>query len=212
MNKSLFAILLAFCTTSEAGLITYSFETILDDPFGSLASGTVLTGEFSFESEQSGTAFGGNVMKEFELASLRVSAGNENIELNPGPDSHGWIVVGDDPIEDFFTVRSESAFASVPTFTGTLGGNEVTGFYLYWGDTDGSANDGHSLPLDESTFLEYESAIAWLVPVSYSQPTSYATTTSVSSVASPVPMPAAAWLFGSGLLGLIGFARRNQSS
>jgi hypothetical protein len=188
MKSIPFVILLVFCTVSEAELITYSFETILDDPFGTLTSGSVLTGEFSFESEQSGTPLGGNVMKEFELASLKVSSGNESIELKPEPDSHGWIVVGDDLFEDFFTVRSESAFASIPTFTGTLGGNEVTGFYLYWGDTDGSANDGHSLPLDESTFLEYESAIAWLVPVSYSQPTSYATTTSVSSAPTPVPL------------------------
>jgi len=30
----------------------------------------------------------------------------------------------------------------------------------------------------------------------------------VSSTPSPVPVPAAAWLFGSGLLGLIGFAKR----
>ena len=33
---------------------------------------------------------------------------------------------------------------------------------------------------------------------------------SLSGVASPVPVPAAAWLFGSGLLGLIGVARRKE--
>ena len=35
--------------------------------------------------------------------------------------------------------------------------------------------------------------------------------TSVIAAAAPVPVPAAAWLFGSGLIGLIGVARRRQS-
>jgi len=30
-------------------------------------------------------------------------------------------------------------------------------------------------------------------------------------ITTPVPVPAAAWLFGSGLLGLIGFARRKKA-
>jgi hypothetical protein len=33
-------------------------------------------------------------------------------------------------------------------------------------------------------------------------------TLDLSAAASPVPVPAAAWLFGSGLLGLVGVARR----
>jgi len=33
----------------------------------------------------------------------------------------------------------------------------------------------------------------------------------VLAVASPVPVPAAVWLFGSGLIGLVGFARRKKS-
>jgi hypothetical protein len=188
MKSIPFVILLAFSIVSQAELITYSFESVLDDPFGTLASGTVLTGEFSFESEQTGTPLGGNVAKEFELATLKVSAGNESIELKLGPDSYGWIVVGDDSVEDFFTVRSENTSAGIPAFTGTLGNNEVNEFYLYWGDTDGTANDGHSLPLNESTFLEYETAISWLVPASYSLPTSFGAVTNVSSVSPPAPL------------------------
>jgi hypothetical protein len=34
----------------------------------------------------------------------------------------------------------------------------------------------------------------------------------VGSYATPVPVPAAAWLFGSGLMGVFGFARRRQAS
>ena len=35
--------------------------------------------------------------------------------------------------------------------------------------------------------------------------------TSFNAIASPVPVPAAVWLFGSGLLGMIGVARRRRS-
>lgn len=213
MNKGLFAILLTFCTASKAELITYSFESILDDQFGTLATGTVLSGEFTFESEQSGTyepTFPN--LRFFDLAAVTVSAGTETIELKLAPDSHGWIAVDDGPFYDLFSVRSENTSEGIPAYTGTLGGLAVNEFYMAWEDTDGSANDGHSLPLDESTFLEYENAIAWLVPASYSQPTSYATPTNVSSVASPVPIPAAVWFFGSGLLTLIGITRRKNAA
>ena len=36
-------------------------------------------------------------------------------------------------------------------------------------------------------------------------------TSSAGSIASPVPVPAAAWLFGTGLLGLFGYSRRNKA-
>ena len=38
------------------------------------------------------------------------------------------------------------------------------------------------------------------------------TSITVTAITSPVPVPAAAWLFGSGLLGLVGVARRKKSS
>lgn len=210
-------LLLVVGTTTQAATITYSFETVLDDPFGTLAAGTLLTGEFSFESVQTGVQDpDSSSIRYFDLASLKLSHGSETIELGSEPAAHGWIAVGNFPEEDFFSVRSETVYSepspnNPAAFTGTLGGLSVNEFYLAWTDMDASANDNHALPLDESAFLEYETAIAWLVPASYSLPTSYATTTSVSSVAAPVPVPAAAWLFGFGLTALVAMAKNRKA-
>ena len=48
-------------------------------------------------------------------------------------------------------------------------------------------------------------------PQCYRIPTAYPTTTTTASPA-VVPVPAAVWLFGSGMLGLIGVARRNKAA
>jgi len=46
----------------------------------------------------------------------------------------------------------------------------------------------------------------------YASTATYTTTMSFGIAASAVPVPAAAWLFGSGLLGLIGIARRKKTA
>jgi len=210
MNKGLFVFLAALSTFSEAGLITYQYDVTLDDTFGSLAAGTVLTGEFSFESEQSGTdiPYISNA-KRFELSALSLSHGSESIEMNITSDNDGWIVVGDDSPPpagiDFFSVRAEGPV--IPAFTGTLGGLAVHSLFLSWQDMDGTANDVFSLPLNEPTFDAYESATGQLQGA-IGGDESTITIVNVSAI----PLPPAIWLFGSGLLGLIGVTRRKKAA
>jgi len=59
----------------------------------------------------------------------------------------------------------------------------------------------------ESTF----SSGGWISQGNQSNSISYALYALSSPLTSPVPIPAAAWLFGSALLGLIGVARRKQT-
>ena len=57
-------------------------------------------------------------------------------------------------------------------------------------------------------------ALTWSTPVSllvYGQTISSIATVSLSGTATPVPVPAALWLLGSGLLGLAGVARRRKT-
>jgi hypothetical protein len=203
MKKRLFILLAALSTPSAAELITYQYEVTIDSAFGSLGAGTMLSGEFSFDTDQSGTDLPSITnAKKFVLSGLSLSDGNESIE----PDqSDSWFVVGDDspsiPAEDFFTVRAEGF-----PLTGTLGGLAVEAFYLLWTDTDGSANNGFSLPVDEGIFNEYESAIFQL------QGSDHTSTNGIISNVSLVPVPAAVWLFGSGLVGLVGMARLKNAA
>jgi hypothetical protein len=199
MKKGLFILLAALSAPSAADVITYQYEVTIDSAFGSLGAGATLSGEFSFNSDQSGTDLPSITnAKKFVLSGLSLSDGSGSIE----PDkSDSWLVVGDDsppiPAEDFFTVRAEGF-----PLTGTLGGLSVDAFYLLWTDTDGSANNGFSLPLNEGIFSEYESAIFQL------QGPGLSSTNGIISNVSLVPVPAAVWLFGSGLLGLVGIARK----
>jgi hypothetical protein len=202
MKEGLFILLAALSTPSAAEFITYRYEVTIDSAFGSLGAGTMLSGEFSFDADQSGTdLLSITNAKKFVLSGLSLSDGSESIE----PDqSDSWFVVGDDspsmPPEDFFTVRAEGF-----PFTGTLGGLAVDAFYLLWTDTDGSANNGFSLPVNEGIFNEYEYATFQL------QGPDFTSTNGTISNVSFVPIPAAFWLFGSGLLVLIGISRRKRT-
>jgi hypothetical protein len=208
VNKILFVLLAVLSTFSEAGLLTYRYDLTIDYAFGSLDAETVLTGEFSFDSEQPGTDIDGlSNAKRFEISGLSLSGGGESINLNIVSGlSDGWLVVGDDspatPAIDFFNVRAEGN----PAFTGTLGGLAVDDLYLIWVDHDGSANDNFALPSNEDIFNAYQDAIFEI----YGSGSAF-TSGEISNV-SLVPLPTAVWLFGSGLLGLVGMARRKKAA
>jgi hypothetical protein len=74
--------------------------------------------------------------------------------------------------------------------------------YYYWSATESASNTNNAwyfrmdVGVQEDGF-EYAESYGWAVQ---------------SGDVSTVPVPAAAWLFGSGLLGLVGVARRKQSA
>lgn len=141
--------------------------------------------------------------KRFELSDLNLSDGTDVIDrlIAPGQ-SDAWIAVGDDSPsgsgEDFFAVRAEGS----PGFTGTLGGLAVDFLYLVWTDTDGTANNGFALPLNEALFAEYESAVFQIGGADSTVANGVITNVTL------VPLPPSLILLLSGLAGFVGTSGR----
>jgi len=104
---------------------------------------------------------------------------------------------------NFLTLGSSSSFYGDMAITaGWDDSNSVTMFEFSPIAFEGSNNNGLFMldgPL-AGNLLEFQVTSSLLAIVDNPFP-----------VYSPVPVPAAAWLFGSGLVGLIGFARRKQA-
>lgn len=68
-------------------------------------------------------------------------------------------------------------------------------------------------PLTGSTIIDFEDSGfgGWIIPGGEPYPDVVTYTDGEVTVVSAVPVPAAVWLFGSGLLGLVGVARRRRS-
>lgn len=107
-------------------------------------------------------------------------------------------------------------------FTGVGPGLEHVSMLFNWGDPDGSTSCGltncdivvdaefQMYPLATPGQYGFYTTASWMLggPFAGAQPTFSGTATVVPSA---VPVPAAAWLLGSGLLGLVGVARRKAA-
>jgi hypothetical protein len=143
--------------------------------------------------------FFSNTDSGFNLAIFDVAnfdgARNIRLDLNPNPTVLLTGSVNIDTIN--FTVLSGSNF----TATSTVTGNTITLF--------GDDQFVLAISLDN---------INWFEPISWTEGAAdsgiYAITftngVSISTNVSPVPVPAALWLFGTGLLGLVAVARRKN--
>lgn len=84
---------------------------------------------------------------------------------------------------------------------------------LNWTDYPGIIVDvldlGGDFTIRDLSFTNDSVTIGTVASASFSSPTLLSHTFEL--VVSPVPIPAAAWLFGSGLIGLIGLARRKKA-
>lgn len=86
------------------------------------------------------------------------------------------------------------------TWTNTAGiGNSLYAFYLT------GSGGGPSTPAIETLYQNSQNTASWTLN------TDGTLTYSLAPAVSAVPVPAAVWLFGSGLLGLVGIARRKRA-
>ena len=168
---------------------------------------------FSFNTQASFTPTDGTV-DLFDLSAFTVSP-----ETDP---LFSLIGAGMDPND---TVRVPISF---DPWAGTI--FPISGLQVEWTPVDESLGGGYAfgsvggptiiLPEAEFDIVWFDS-VSWVLPTTSVQdgPASYelvfgdSAAMIISDVAdvSSVPVPAAAWLFGSGLLGLVGVARRSPS-
>ncbi|MFV1998506.1 MAG: VPLPA-CTERM sorting domain-containing protein, partial [Acidiferrobacterales bacterium] len=116
------------------------------------------------------------------------------------------------------------SIAGGPVPTGTL--DDVAGtitmdlssWFFNWNDSDLQAGTGKADGVTSTFATGVWDPVSGLYTLSWQSLTGLGPTPglvtfiSLSGVASPVPVPAAAWLFGSGLLSLVGISRRRKKA
>lgn len=206
--KTLFRIfiLMVVCiANADAAELVYRYTAVLSAPFGSLSSGSLLTGTFSYDSIQTPQDFGMMTVRRYELSSFTLSSGSDVVSFEQTPGlSDRWIAVGDDDTElgqaqDFFSVRADRPSG----FQDPLGGETVQNVLLFWADDDANANDAFALPAGDGDFAAYTSTFVNLESTSFDFVSG--TITSVSLV----PLPNVVVMFGFALMGL---ARRHKKA
>lgn len=163
-----------------------------------------------------------SVTMQFTVTGFDIS--NENsAPTNPVTGSISWEAASvNGPIQSFTSINlnldghaysiGEIGYYSFPSdpytswdvIGGTLNdvggiGNQTDDFWIRW-------------DRDQLTWYDFSYSSSQKSGIWYSGPGNTPTFTPFSIAASPVPLPAAAWLLGSGLLGLIGVARKRKAA
>lgn len=153
------------------------------------------TEDYGMNVSAPGTPFSGSTASE--MAYLFYNTLGDKSRCDPitstasscsGPQA-GWGLTNTGP---FSNVQSADYYWSATKYA--LDTSNAWTFYFY----NGLQNLAMSSIIDYAVYLEF---YAWAVHPG-----------DVAAAASTVPVPAAAWLFGSGLLGLIGVARRKKTT
>lgn len=163
-----------------------------------------------------------SVTMQFTVTGFDISNGN-SAPTNPVTGSISWQAASvNGPVQSFTSINlnldghaysigeigyysfPSNPYASWDLIGGTLNdvgsiGSQTDDFYIRW--------DRDQLTGFDFAYTSSQRSGGWSSAV-YNTPNF----TSFSIAASPVPLPAAAWLLGSGLLGLIGAARKHKAA
>ncbi len=195
-----FTTLLLASGNSQAVMVNFSGNISTFNP-GPFAGGENFFG--SFEMDESVVASG---------SSIKIFTGAmDNFTLNVG----SFVFTGENGnIRQFSSAGGTSDFFSVSidnivgTLTGNVGSSILTGFKVDWRGAnlfDPTSQLANNLTIADFSYtrttIEFDNTVF---------NTAINNASDITFGPSAVPVPAAAWLFGSGLLGLVGIARRRH--
>lgn len=211
---------------SHAALVTASYEGIIDSDSGLGLIGEVMQVSLTYDDSiaPSYSWTGGNLndsaMFDNFVTSMTVTIGSNSWNWNSSGTSS--IFLYNDALISYSIGTEDRVESLVSDFSGPelVAGAHSYSSNLFLSDNNAldALTDGQNLPnpapdadlftRTEGNLLQFE----FYTPNEFDPWGNYylIETAGVSNT-SPVPVPAAAWLFGSGLLGLIGVARRRNS-
>ena len=209
-------LLCAFCAPAGAVTIDYSNtvgSTINFNPLNGCGGGVVGCFDFSPDSPStsinitSGTASGflGNIDGTFGVGAIDISLSPLETASVSGT---GTLTI----IDGSNTLMADLVWIDIFS-VGVAGGTNVGGTANLSNITYGGSNPDLLALLNGGSGIQ-TMTYQFATPHSLTQLFTTSTTvmsTSFSGNITPVPVPAAVWLFGSGLLGLVGIARRRKA-
>jgi len=221
-------------TYNFSGVITnYTFNTAFtSDPFGSsIGPGTMFTGSYTYDpNEQLGsTVSSTSTTYRFFTSSSSMNVQIASLDLTNGDNNSRIVITNDFSGSDSYLAQSVSTGAGVGAEVGSIPESIIGDSLLSFGtillsDSTGAVFTNMDLPetlpsLDmfdnPSFFWGLESSMIDCPDPDFcneiiTEIYTFEGTLSSLSVSS-VPVPAAVWLFGSGLIGLIGVARKKKA-
>lgn len=191
-----FGILMTVVATADAAVVTVNFTANVSSAQNSFAgAGPTVSGSFTFDTVQ-GTDFNGNAnfgLYQFSGSPYGFSVTVDN--FGTLSDTTSLVQVGDD--------GAALPGSDTVQFAGNQGNFQAS---LDWSGATSSFS-GDDIP----TVSVIQGMNPFFVIRESGQIDLQALITSTSFETSAVPVPAATWLFGSGLLGLVGMARRKAA-
>ncbi|MCW8934929.1 MAG: VPLPA-CTERM sorting domain-containing protein [Gammaproteobacteria bacterium] len=208
IQKLILLLCLSFCAmSSHAALITYEFSGAFDravDPSSDVAFGDLFQATFSYDDAAPlASIVEPGTRAQYNTGAISIISGANSYTAMDTPQ----LQILDDWVGSNGTAR-DNFFISVE-----MADTSGTGYYLLQIDMiDSTATSLNSLAIPDVTTVEEMAADGRLFLRRFSSRNveEWAASGRFSSI-TPVPVPAAVWLFASGLIGLASLARRKIS-
>lgn len=215
------AMLIAISSSAHAQLITVQFEGTVDSISGNAAAlidiGNSFTGSYTYETSTPDTnanTIAGDYTHAIQEITFTVGGFSftKGIDLSPSFATDSILITNNG-----FGIDLDAYAAVVPVLSGSDVGDfsaSKFGFEMYLAGSTGSVYTDDSLPsdLNLASFQSFDLGLQPTLQLMFTDGGTKSTFASanISSI-STVPVPAAVWLFGSGLISLIGVARRKKA-